>query len=143
MSETLESLLGRLPATKREPRTCTVDATDMLGAGWVFTYREPSVADLFAAADTTTLAEWERLMPDLPRDLASTLELIARLHLSPPAAEMPTGKFYAELLQRLPPSTAIALLRRIGDALAESFGLGEMEASLPKKKPAARSRSSR
>jgi predicted class III extradiol MEMO1 family dioxygenase len=101
-------------------------------------YREPSVADLFAAADTRTLAEWERVLPDIPRDLASTLELIARLHLAPPAAEMPTGKFYAELLRRLPPQTTIAVLRRI-DTIAAAFGLDNIEAlAEAKKKPSKR-----
>jgi hypothetical protein len=140
MSKTLESLLGELPRpTTREPRTCEVDLTDLLGDGWVMQYREPSVADLFAASDTRTLAEWERVMPDMPRDLATTLELIARLHISPPAAELPTGKFYAELLQRLPPQTAIALLRRVGDAIATAFGLADIEAQAEaKKKPSVR-----
>jgi len=140
MSKTLESLLGELPqSTAHEPRTCEVDLTDLLGDGWVMQYREPSVADLFAAGDTRTLAEWERVMPDMPRDLATTLELIARLHLAPPAAELPTGKFYAELLQRLPPQVAIALLRRVGDAIATAFGLADVEAQAQaKKKPSAR-----
>jgi hypothetical protein len=88
MSKTLEQLLGSVPKQSREPRTCEVDLTDLLGDGWVMQYREPSVADLFAASDTRTLAEWERVMPDIPRDLATTLELIARLHISPPAAEL-------------------------------------------------------
>jgi hypothetical protein len=135
MSKTLESLLGELPRpTAREPRTCEVDLTDLLGDGWVMQYREPSVADLFAAGDTRTLAEWERVMPDIPRDLATTLELIARLHISPPAAELPTGKFYAELLRRLPPQTAIAVLRRIGDAIANEFGLADIESQAEAKK---------
>jgi hypothetical protein len=140
MSKTLESLLGELPQpTAREPRICEVDLTDLLGDGWVMQYREPSVADLFAAADTRALAEWERVMPDIPRDLATTLELIARLHISPPAAELPTGKFYAELLRRLPPQTAIALLRRVGDAIATAFGLADIEAHVEvKKKPSKR-----
>ena len=73
-------------------------------------------------------------MPDIPRDLATTLELIARLHLAPPAAELPTGKFYAELLQRLPPQTAIALLRRVGDAIATAFGLADIETQADAKK---------
>jgi hypothetical protein len=140
MSKTLESLLGELPRpTAREPRICEVDLTDLLGDGWVMQYREPSVADLFAAADTRTLAEWERVLPDIPRDLASTLELIARLHLAPPAAEMPTGKFYAELLRRLPPQTTIAVLRRIGDTISTAFGLDNIEAlAEAKKKPSKR-----
>ena len=58
MSKTLEQLLGNLPKQSREPRTCSVDLTDMLGDGWVMQYREPSVADLFAASDMRTLAEW-------------------------------------------------------------------------------------
>ena len=139
MSKTLEQLLGGVPKQSREPRICEVDLTDLLGDGWVMQYREPSVADLFAASDTRTLAEWERVMPDIPRDLATTLELIARLHISPPAAELPTGKFYAELLQRLPPQTAIALLRRVGDAIATAFGLADIETQTDaKKKPSVR-----
>jgi hypothetical protein len=140
MSKTLESLLSELPqSTTREPRTCEVDLTDLLGDGWVMQYREPSVADLFAAGDTRTLAEWERVMPDMPRDLATTLELIARLHISPPAAELPTGKFYTELLRRLPPQTAIAVLRRIGDAIANEFSLADIESQAEaKKKPSVR-----
>ena len=123
-----------MPKQSREPRTCSVDLTDLLGDGWIMQYREPSVADLFAASDTRTLAEWERVMPDIPRDLATTLELIARLHISPPAAEMPTGKFYAELLRRLPPQTAIVVLRRIGDAIANEFGLADIESQAEAKK---------
>ena len=139
MSKTLEQLLGNLPKQSHEPRTCSVDLTDLLGDGWVMQYREPSVADLFAASDTRTLAEWERVMPDIPRDLATTLELIARLHLAPPAAEMPTGKFYAALLRRLPPQTAIVALRRIGDAIANEFGLADVESQADaKKKPSVR-----
>ena len=139
MSKTLEQLLGSVPKQSREPRTCEVNLTDLLGDGWVMQYREPSVADLFAAGDTRTLAEWERVMPDIPRDLATTLELIARLHISPPAAELPTGKFYSELLRRLPPQTAIAVLRRIGDAIANEFSLADIESQAEaKKKPSVR-----
>ena len=77
-------------------------------------------------------------MPDIPRDLATTLELIARLHISPPAAELPTGKFYSELLRRLPPQTAIVALRRIGDTIANEFGLADIESQTEAKKKLSR-----
>ncbi len=136
MPKTLDELVRQLPKQQREPRTCTVDLSDLLGDGWVMVYREPSIADLFAIADQRVLREWERAMPEIPRELASTLELIARLHISPPAAEMPTGKFYLQLVRQLEPQVAVAILRRVGDAIAESFGLAEIEqATQAKKKP--------
>ena len=45
----------------------------------------------------------------------------------------------AELLNRLPPQSAIALLRRVGDAIATAFGLADFETQVEvKKKPSAR-----
>jgi len=133
---TLDELARALPKQQREPRTCTVDLSDLLGDGWVMVYREPSIADLFAISDQRVLREWERAMPEMPRELASTLELIARLHISPPAAELATGKFYLQLVRQLEPQLAVAVLRRIGDAIAESFGLADLaDAAEAKKKP--------
>jgi len=139
MSKTLDELARKLPKQQREPRTCSVDLSDLLGDGWLMVYREPSIADLFAIADARVLREWERAMPEMPRELASTLELIARLHISPPPAEMSAGKFYLQIVRQLEPQVAVAVLRRIGDAIAESFGLSEIEqAAEAKKKPSAR-----
>lgn len=138
---TLEQLLEQVPERKRDLRTVEVDLTDLLGQGWIFVFREPTLTDLCAAADTQVHAEWRRAVPEIPHDLATVLELIARLHLAPPAESMGSGMFYAKLLQRLEPRVAVQVIRRISDALATAFGLDQFESSVEvKKKPSHRAK---
>lgn len=135
MTHNFEQILARLPQQAQEhaAKRVEVDLTDLLGDGAIFAYREPTVYDLYAVADTRVLADWRRAYPDMPDTLIAQLELMARLHVAPPA-EMPTGKLYAQLINTLTPAQAVVFMRRVERALSDAFGLGDLEEQVEQKK---------
>lgn len=134
MNKTLDAIVDALPAhASSKPRTVVVDCSDLFGAGAIFTYREPNLHDLFAASDPTVLREWRKHAPEITDTLAMQLELIARLHISPPS-EQAVGALYLALLQRLPTAQAVAFLRRAEQAITSAFGLVNLEEAIDEKK---------
>lgn len=65
----------------------------------VFKYRTPSIADVYAVSQQHILDAWQLKHPDIPREMAQTLEFLARLHMEP-ASSQPMGEAYYELLVR-------------------------------------------
>jgi hypothetical protein len=134
---TFDELVNRLPARAEEQALAEVDLSDLLGEGVVFRYRAPRVPDLYAANDPEVLREWRIRYPDYPQLLHMQLELMARLHVEP-STQRPAGEIYAQLIEKLPPTVAQAVLKRIGDTLVAAFQLEQIEERVESKKGSSR-----
>jgi len=134
---TFDELIQRLPARAEEQALAEVDLSDLLGEGVVFRYRAPRVPDFYAAGDPEVLREWRTRYPDYPQSLHMQLELMARLHVEP-STQRPAGELYAQLIEKLPPALAQAVLKRIGDTLVAVFQLDQIEERVESKKGSSR-----
>jgi len=132
--KTFDELVAGLEISKpNASKTLTVDLSEVLGEGAVFGYREPSLYDLYAIAEPRVLSEWRQYDPEMPDTLAMLLELVSRLHISPPC-QQPTGQLYATLLTRLGTAQALRVLKQIEQALTSTFGLGDIAEQVAAKK---------
>ncbi len=129
-----DEILAQIPKPNAPlEKTVSVEVSDILGVEARFTYRAPSVYDLYAISDPQVLREWRLQYPEIPDTLAVQIELIARLHLEP-ATDKPIGHLYVELIEKLGLPKAVALLKRIEGAISEAFGLGDLREQVEAKK---------
>lgn len=79
----------------------------------MFRYRTPTVADVYAVSQQHILDAWQLKHPDIPKEMAQTLEFLGRLHLEP-AASQPIGEAYYELLvQKMDAYTAARFIAKV------------------------------